>query len=214
MVDVKLLMLRDDGTVGPTRPEGAPPIYRHCATDVHGRVDSLLAEMRSRRKSEQLPWENKRARDTAAAWVRSMSWLNGRTRSALVQYIGRTPYLEISNMMSPIRCTSGRSDFAHYLAVRTYPAWGPFMDDLRAEAVRCAKGRAAGPDRLPYKSRKVRDEQAERIKTAKELTEKDRAMLLAHVARTPYLQVEISGDRDRSNDQRLDPVDRLISLLR
>ena len=72
--------------------------------------------------------------------------------------------------------------------------------------------RAVNP--VPYLSRKVRDEQAEHIKEAKELTEDDRAMLLAHVARTPYLQVEISGDRDRSNDHRLDPVDRLISLLR
>ena len=214
MVDVNLLMLRDDGTMGPTRPEGAPPIYRHCATDNHGRVDGLLAEMRSRRKSEQLPWENKRARDTAAAWVRSMSWLNGRTRSALVKYIGRTPYLEISNMMSPIRYTSDGPNFAHYLAVRTQPLLSHHLDDLRAEAARCANGQATGAEPIPYASRKVRDEQAERIKEAKDLTEEDRAILLAHVARTPYLQVEISGDRDRSNDHRLDPVDRLVSLLR
>ena len=35
----------------------------------------------------------------------------------------------------------------------------------------------------------VSDKQAERIKKAEELREDDRAMLLAHVARTPYMQV-------------------------
>ena len=152
MVDVKILELRDDGTVGLMMPEGVPPIYRHCATDVHGSVAGLLADMRSRRKSEQLPWENKAARDTAAGWVRAMSWLNGRTRSALVRHIGRTPYLEISNMIPPIRYASGGPDFAHYLAVRTSPMWSLHLGDLRAEAARFAGGRAAGPDRLPMQA--------------------------------------------------------------
>ena len=67
---------------------------------------------------------------------------------------------------------------------------------------------------MPYASRETRDKQAERIKKAENLPEEDRARLLAHVARTPYLQVEICGDHNRSNDHRLDPVDRLISLLR
>ena len=49
--------------------------------------------------------------------------------------------------------------------------------------------RAAGPNPVLYLSRKVRDEQAKRIKEAKDLTEEDRAMLLAHVTRTPYLHV-------------------------
>ena len=68
MVDANILELRDDGTVGPTKPEGAPPIYRYCATDNHGSVAGLLAEMRSRSKSGLLPWESKEARDTAAHW--------------------------------------------------------------------------------------------------------------------------------------------------
>ena len=208
------LLLEDDGTAEVAMPDRSKLKCRYCATDVHGSVAGLLAEMRSRRKSEQLPWVNKTARDTAADVVREMSGLTARARSVLVKYIGRTPYLEISNMMSPIRYTSDGPNFAHYLAVRTQPLLSHHLDDLRAEAARCANGQATGAEPIPYASRKVRDEQAERIKEAKDLTEEDRAILLAHVARTPYLQVEISGDRDRSNDHRLDPVDRLVSLLR
>ena len=214
MVDANILELRDDGTVGPTMPEGAPPIYRHCATDNHGSVAGLLAEMRSRRKSGPLPWESKEARDAAAHWVGWMLWLHARTRSALLRHIGRTPYLEISNMIQPVHYTSGGPNFAHHLAARTIPLLSYFQDDLRAEAARCANGQATRAEPIPYASREVRNEQAKYIKEAEDLTEKDRAMLLAHVARTPYLQVEICGDRDRSNDHRLDPVDRLVSLLR
>ena len=179
-----------DGTADLDGPGESRLKCRRCAMDNHGRVDSLLAEMRSRRKSDRLPWENKTARDAAAQWVLRMSWLNGRTRSALVRHIGCTPYLEDSNQISPIRFvnTKGEPDFAYYHAARTHPAWGPFMDDLRAEAARLASGQATGAEPVPYASRKVRDEQAERIKKAKDLTEEDRAMLLAHVALTPYLQ--------------------------
>ena len=71
--------------------------------------------------------------------------------------------------------------------------------------------RAAGPNPVLYLSRKVRDEQAERIKTAEDLTEEDRAMPLAHVARTPYLQVT-SGARNRLKNRRSDPLATLGSI--
>ena len=48
---------------------------RRCATDNHRSVASLLAEMRSRSKSERLPWVDKEARDAAVDVVRGMSWL-------------------------------------------------------------------------------------------------------------------------------------------
>ena len=84
--------------------------------------------------------------------------------------------------------TNGEPDFAYYHAARTLPLLSHFLGDLRAEAARLASGQATGAEPVPYASRKVRDEQAERIKKAKDLTEEDRAMLLAHVALTPYLQ--------------------------
>ena len=180
-----------DGTAEISGPGESRLKCRRCATDNHGRVDGLLAEMRSRRKSDRLPWENKTARDAAAQWVLRMSWLTARTRSALVRHIGCTPYLEDSNQISPIRFvnTKGEPDFAYYHAARTHPALSHSLGDLRAEADRLANGQAAGGEPVPYASRKIRDEQAERIRTDEELPEDDRAMLLAHVARTPYLQV-------------------------
>ena len=163
---------------------------RHCATDNHGSVAGLLAEMRSRRKSDRLPWESKEARDMAAQWVRRMSWLNVRTRSALVRHIGSTPYLKRSNEMLiiPVSNCDGAPGFSYYRAARIHPIWSYHLGDLRAEAARCASGQATGAEPIPYASRKIRDEQAERIRTDEELPEDDRAMLLPHVARTPYLQ--------------------------
>ena len=180
----------DDGTAEAWGPGESRLKYRHCATDNRGSVVGLLAEMRSRRKSEQLPWENKAARDAAAYWVRGMSWLNARTRSALVRHIGRTPYLEHSDDVRWIFYvnTKGEPDFAYYRAARTHPVWSYHLGNLRAEAARCASGQATGAEPIPYESRKIRDEQAERIKNAEDLPEDDRARLLAHVARTPYLQ--------------------------
>ena len=58
--------------------------------------------------------------------------------------------------------------------------------------------RAVNP--VPYLSRKVHNEQAKYIKEAEDLTEKDRAMLLAHVARTPYLQATYRARIARAND--------------
>ena len=186
-----LFVQPDDGTTEVWGPGESRLKCRHCATDSHGRVDGLLAEMRSRRKSERLPWESKEARDAAAAVVQEMSWLPARTRSALVRHIGSTPYLEDSERVLSIQFvnTDGEPDFAYYRAARTRPMWSYHLGDLRAEAARCASGQATGAEPIPYASRKVRDEQAERIRTDEELPEDDRAMLLAHVARTPYLQV-------------------------
>ena len=186
-----LYVQSDDGMAEAWGPGESRLKYRHCATDNRGSVAGLLAEMRSRRKSEQLPWENKAARDAAAYWVRGMSWLNTHTRSALVRHIGRTPYLEHSEkgMMVSFVDTKGEPDFAYYRAARTRPLESYHLGDLRAEAARCASGQATGVEPIPYASREVRDKQAERIKTAEDLPEDDRARLLALVARTPYLQV-------------------------
>ena len=96
MSGIMTLKLRDDGTAEVAMPDGSELKCRHCATDVHGSVAGLLAEMRSRRKSEQLPWESKEARDTAADVVREMSGLTARARSVLVRHIGRTPYIDCS----------------------------------------------------------------------------------------------------------------------
>ena len=101
-----------------------------------------------------------------------------------------TTYLEHSNQILPIQfvSTDGEPDFAHYRAARPRPLWSYHLGDLRAEADRCASGQAKGAEPIPYASREVRDTQAERIKTAENLSEDDRARPLAHVARTPYLQ--------------------------
>ena len=190
-----LIVERNDGTAGPVRDDGVAFEFRHCATDNHGNVDGLLAEMRSRRKSERLPWLGKAARDMAARWVWRMSWLNARTRSALVRHIGSTPYLEDLSKVSRIRYipSDGSPNFAYYRAARTIPLWSHHLGDLRAEADRCANGQATGAEPIPYESRKIRDEQAERIKKAEYWTDEEKAKLLAHVARTPYLQVTERG---------------------
>ena len=119
--------------------------YRRCATDSHGSVAGLLAEMRARRKSDRLPWVDKAARDAAAAVVREMSWLTARTRSALVRHIGRTPYLEDSEKVVRISfvSTDGAPNFAYYCAARTRPMWSYHLGDLRAET-----GRQRGRNRF------------------------------------------------------------------
>ena len=190
MSGIMILEPRDDGTAEAAMPDGSKLKCRHCATDNHGSVAGLLAEMRSRRKSEQLPWVNKTARDTAADVVREMSGLTARARSVLVRHIGRTPYIDCSIQKVEVSFVSsdGAPDFAYHRAVRTDPKRSHDLGDLRAEAARFAGGQATGAEPVPYASRKVRDEQAECIKKAKDLTEEDRAMLLAHVALTPYLQ--------------------------
>ena len=93
------------------------------------------------------------------------------------------PYRKVSS--------KGEPDFAYYRAARTRRSWS--LGDLRAESVRCANGQATGAEPVPYKSREVRDEQARRIRKAENLTEDDKAMLLAHVARTPYMEVTKRG---------------------
>ena len=101
-------------------------------------------------KSEWLPWLDIAARDAAAYWVRGMSWLNTRTRSALVYHIGRTPYLEHSDDVRWIFYvnTNGTPNFAYYRAARTRPLESYHLGDLRAEAARCASGRR-GRNRFP-----------------------------------------------------------------
>ena len=66
--------------------------------------------------------------------------------------------------------TDGEPDFAHYRAARTRPLWSYHLGDLRAEADRCASGQDKGAEPIPYASREVRDTQAERIKTAEDLS--------------------------------------------
>ena len=185
------LLLEDDGTAEVAMPDGSKLKCRHCAMDVHGSVAGLLAEMRSRRKSEQLPWVNKTARDTAADVVREMSGLTARARSVLVRHIGRTPYIDCS--IHVVEVSIGDSDddpsFTRGRVARTILARGPSLANLRAEAARFAGGQATGAEPVPYASRELRDKQAECIKKEKDLPEDERARLLAHVARTPYLQV-------------------------
>ena len=190
MSGIMTLKLRDDGTAEVAMPDGSELKCRHCAMDNRGSVAGLLAEIRSRRKSEQLPWESKEARDTAADVVREMSGLTARARSVLVRHIGRTPYIDcsIQKVEASIVDSDGEPDFAYYRAARTNPALSHSLGDLRAEADRFANGQATGAEPVPYASRKIRDEQAECIKKEKDLPEDERARLLAHVARTPYLQ--------------------------
>ena len=191
MSDIMTLKLRDDGTAEVAMPDGSELKCRHCAMDNRGSVAGLLAEIRCRRKSDRLPWVDKAARDAAADVVRGMSWLPARTRSALVRHIGRTPYIDCSIHVVEVSIvdSDGEPDFAYYRAARTNPELSHSLGDLRAEADRFANGQATGAEPVPYASRKIRDEQAECIRKAQGLTEDDRARLLAHVARTPYLQV-------------------------
>ena len=184
------LLLEDDGTAEVAMPDGSELKCRHCAMDVHGSVAGLLAEMRSRRKSEQLPWESKEARDAAADVVREMSGLTARARSVLVRHIGRTPYIDCSIQKVGIRFARNAAapDFAYHRVARTILARSHDLGDLRAEAARFAGGQATGAEPVPYASRELRDKQAECIKKEKDLPEDERARLLAHVARTPYLQ--------------------------
>lgn len=82
----------------------------------------------------------------------------------------------------PFVSLKGAPGFAYHRAARTPPtAWGESLSDLRLEA-------AAGTDPIPYASRELRDKQAESIKTDEDLLEDQRARLLAHIARTPYLE--------------------------
>ena len=108
-----------------------------------------------------------------------------------LRHIARTPYMKHSNEVVGVYYvgSGGTPGFAYHRAARSAPAaLGPFPGRPASRAARCASGQATGAEPIPYESRKIRDEQAERIRTAEDLREDDRAMLLAHVARTPYLQ--------------------------
>ena len=172
---------RNDGTVVKDLNDKDGLRLRESATDNHGNVAGLLAEMRGRRRP--LPWFSQEARDQAADVVRETLQLPGRTRRALLRHISRTPYAIVGPCVTlrfvpadgaPSFASAGR-------AARTVPAFGPFLKDLRAEA-------KAGRDPIPYASRAVRDVQADRIRTDTEtkLTEDERRALLRHVGRTPY----------------------------
>ena len=178
---VTFLSIEADGTVAPVPRGDAPAEYRRCATDNRGDPAGLLAEMRSRKPP--LPWLDQAARDVAAAVVRELPGLTARTRAALLRHVGATPYAQRASRGVLFTFVDGSPRFAHGRAARTLPAWGPFLD-LRAEC-------AAGADPIPYASKEIRDTQAARIRTDTEarLSDDERAALLAHVARTPYLAV-------------------------
>ena len=205
MKSLTIFLMLLDGTAHFDGPGKSKLKCRHCATDNHGSVAGLLAEMRTRRKSERLPWESKGVRGAAALRVRRMSWLPARTRSALMRHIGSTPYLENPEEVRWIYLVSskGEPNFAYHRAARTHPMDGRGLGDLRAEAARCASGQAAGAEPILYESREIRDEQAERIRKAENLPEDDKTMLLAHVARTPYMEVTKRGPVDYSKARRL-----------
>ena len=117
--------------------------------------------------------------------VQGLKRLPARTRKALVKHIGKTPYA-IFNQVTHITITDGKPKFAYYRAARCDPpAWGQFLDDLRQECL-------AGLPPVPYRSKNLRDKQAKRVSSEfgeLQISQHEKAALLDHIARSPYLAV-------------------------
>ena len=180
MQSVGIFFLDDDGIVRRNSLDNQI-CYRHCATDHRGNPKSLLAEMRGSEKP--VPWQNREARDAAVEVVQELERLPARTRQALLNHIGKTPYAKFERIIHITLC-DGKPKFAHYRAARCPPAaWGQFLDDLRQE---CKEGRPP----IPYASKKLRGEQANHIMGnfgELLLSPQEKTSLLAHVAKSPYL---------------------------
>ena len=170
----------DDGIVRENSLDNQP-CYRHCATDHRGNPKSLLAEMRSR--ENPVPWQSREVRDAAVEVVSELKGLPNRTRQALLNHIGKTPYAKFERIIHITLC-DGKPKFANYRAARCDPpAWGEFLDDLRQEC------RDQQPP-VPYESKSLRDEQANRIINnfgEFQLSLQEKTSLLAHIAKSPYL---------------------------
>ena len=85
--------------------------------------------MRSR--ENPVPWQSREVRDAAVEVVSELKGLPNRTRQALLNHIGKTPYAKFERIIHITLC-DGKPKFAHYRAARCPPpAWGQFLDDLR-----------------------------------------------------------------------------------
>ena len=117
-----------------------------------------------------------------------------RTRSALVRHIGRTPYIDCTrSMMVPrysiveqrrrarLRTTTARPEPIRNVEPFTWAICEPKRTVVQA-------GRLRGRNRFPTQAGRCATRKPNASRQRRTCPEDDRARLLAHVARTPYLQ--------------------------